>query len=398
MAKALNSVLPGSEAVSQAPSLRSVAVSRLVLGLAVITGAFITVDGVSWDIQWHDFVGRDRTLIPPHEMMLGGILLSGLAALTAVLLETLWTRRNSRLAKYSTGFAGFFNSSLGAYVAGFGALAAAIGFPLDAYWHALYGIDVGIWAPFHIMILTGVGLIALGGAYMLISTSHLAERLGNRGMKRAGYVAVIIAVATMLVMLTYMLPDAIDDQHFVTIGGVSVTVFPLLSGLLVATTFVAVIRALPWRFAATFVALGYIAYGLLFMAYVPRLTDYLVTLEHLTYRQNIAQNNLAGLTVVTMIALFVMPIIVAPLLDLCARRARQKNWSRRRTFLTMVVLSLPACLPVTVLRPTSSLLIADFIGVSGTVASLLLGLLGISLGVWFGERLGATMQQVERGA
>ncbi len=162
-------------------------------------------------------------------MMLSGILLSGLAALATVLLETLWARRNPQLAIYSTNFAGLFNSSLGAYVAGFAALNTAIAFPLDSYWHALYGIDVAIWAPFHIMILVGGALIPLGGAYMLISASHLAERAGSRGARRVGYVAVIAALATMLIMLTYLLSDALVDNHFVTMGGMTFTVTRMYS-------------------------------------------------------------------------------------------------------------------------------------------------------------------------
>ncbi len=59
MAKALNSVVPESNAPLLAPLLRSVYILRLVLGIAVVVGSFITVNGVSWDIQWHNFVGRD---------------------------------------------------------------------------------------------------------------------------------------------------------------------------------------------------------------------------------------------------------------------------------------------------------------------------------------------------
>src|SRR5207249_11448420 len=88
---------------------------------------------------------------PPHQMMLTGVALSGIAALVAVIIETVWIRRNASLEKYTTSFAESFYGSLGAYIAGFAALNAAVAFPLDAYWHALYGIDVRIWAPFHVM-------------------------------------------------------------------------------------------------------------------------------------------------------------------------------------------------------------------------------------------------------
>src|SRR5262249_55712859 len=149
------------------PSLRPLWMLRLGLGAVVLLASLMCFLGTSWDIQWHSLIGRDRILIPPHEMMLGGVALSGFAAIADVLLETIWARRRPLLADHMVRFAGLFSASLGGYVAGFAALDAAVAFPLDAYWHALYGIDVTIWAPFHVMILGGMAMTALGGAYLL---------------------------------------------------------------------------------------------------------------------------------------------------------------------------------------------------------------------------------------
>ncbi len=144
--------------------------------------------------------------------------------------------------------------------------------------------------------------------------------------------------------------------------------------------------------------LGYIGSGLLFMAFVPRATDYLVTLEHLTYRPDVAQAGVTGLTVVTMAAIFLMPIIVAPLLDLCSWLARRNGWSRCSMLVAMTVVAMIAYVPVCVLRPFIFLELANMLGVPGVAVSLLLGLAGMSLGIWFGCRMGETMQQLEREA
>src|SRR5260221_7277743 len=125
---------------------------RLAVGGVTLFGVLLFVFGTSWDIQWHSFIGRDRALVPPHLLMLGGILLCGVAALSEIGVETFWARTTPAVANLSMPFAGTFYGSLGAYVAGFAALAAAVGFPLDVYWHALYGIDVSVWAPFHVQI------------------------------------------------------------------------------------------------------------------------------------------------------------------------------------------------------------------------------------------------------
>src|SRR5260370_32040632 len=184
----------------------------LALGFTVLLVATILYLGTSWYIQWHSFIGRDRTLIPPHIVMLSGVTLGGLAAMAAVLSETLWARRSTIVTYKSTGFAGAFHGSLGAYIAGFGALDAAIGFPLDSYWHALYGIDVAIWAPFHVMIIVGMALVALGAIYMLMSATHLAAQVNARGATRAGYIAVVVAFAVTLCILTFLLFDTYADM------------------------------------------------------------------------------------------------------------------------------------------------------------------------------------------
>src|SRR6266702_4938431 len=78
-------------------SLHTVVIIRLISAMIIACSSLICFVGTSWDIQWHTFVGRDRTLIPPHEMMLTGVTLDGLLALTSVVLETIWVRRNSQL-------------------------------------------------------------------------------------------------------------------------------------------------------------------------------------------------------------------------------------------------------------------------------------------------------------
>src|SRR5258708_5359432 len=109
---------------------------RLVLGLSVLLGSILFLLGGSWDIEWHSVIGRDRTLIPPHQLMLLGIALSGIAALLSVLIETVFARRSQEIAASAFSFANFFYAPLGAYLAGFAALSSGIGFTLDSYWHA----------------------------------------------------------------------------------------------------------------------------------------------------------------------------------------------------------------------------------------------------------------------
>src|SRR5260370_3881366 len=160
MAKTLDGTAVFNDSTTLARSLRAVSTLRLVLGLTALLGAIIFLEGTSWDIQWHSYIGRDRTLIPPHLMMLSGVALSGISGLLTVLIESWWVRRNKLIAPYSVGFAGIFSGPLGAYMVGFTALTAAVAFPLDAYWHALYCIDVAILAPFHVLFVASIAMCA----------------------------------------------------------------------------------------------------------------------------------------------------------------------------------------------------------------------------------------------
>src|SRR5438876_4705297 len=317
-------VFTGSTTLAR--SLRAVSTLRLVLGLTALLGAIIFLEGTSWDIQWHSFIGRDRTLIPPHLVMLSGVALSGISGLLSVLIESWWARRNTLIAQYSVGFAGIFSGPLGAYVVGFTALTAAVAFPLDAYWHALYSIDVAIWAPFHIMFIASMGIVALGAAYMLSSAAHLAARRGTAGIgtRRAATLGVVLALATVLSLFTLLLFDALGRKNFINLGFMSINVFPLLSGLLVAFTLVTAAFAIPWRWAATLVSVCYILLAGIMAVFVQPATDWLLSVEHLTYRDT------PSFTSIVALEWFLTPLVVAVLIDVLMRRARCKQWSRRK--------------------------------------------------------------------
>jgi hypothetical protein len=374
-------------------SLRAVSTLRLVLGLTALLGAIIFLEGTSWDIQWHSFIGRDRTLIPPHLMMLSGVALSGISGLLTVLIESFWVRRNQTIAQYSSGFAEIFSGPLGAYLVGFTALTAAVAFPLDAYWHALYGIDVAIWAPFHVMFVASMGLVALGAAYMLSSAAHLAARRGTAGMgtRRAATLGVVLALATVLSLFTLLLFDALGRKNFIDLGFMSLNVFPLLSGLLVAFILVAAAFAIPWRWAATFVSLCYLVLAGIMAVFVQPATDWLLTVERLKYRDTPAFTSIVALQ------WFITPVVVAILIDVIMRRARRRQWSRRKLALVLALTALlAAALPVVSIFPLFPVVLAVELGAAGYLASVLLGLAGTYLGVLFGRNVGESLDSLER--
>src|ERR1700693_532020 len=146
----------------RAKTLTQLVSLRLITGYILLTVSLIGLLGGDWDIQWHAIIGRDRTFTPPHDMILIALGLNGILALTSILIETSWARHNHELEGNSTDFLGILHSSVGSYLVGFGAVCSAVAFPLDTYWHALYGIDVSLWAPFHTMLYMG-GFLSVTG-------------------------------------------------------------------------------------------------------------------------------------------------------------------------------------------------------------------------------------------
>ena len=391
MAKTIEGTAVFDGSTTLAHSLRAVSTLRLVLGLTALLGAIIFLEGTSWDIQWHSLIGRDRTLIPPHIMMLSGVALSGISGLLTVLIESWWARRNKIIAQYSVGFAEIFSGPLGAYIVGYTALTAAVAFPLDAYWHALYGIDVAIWAPFHVMFIASMGIVALGAAYMLSSAAHLAARIdmAGSGTRRAATLGVVLA--TVLSLFTLLLFDALKDKNFINLGFLSINVFPLLSGILVAFTLVAAASAIPWRWAATSVGVCYLLLAGIMAVFVQPATDWLLSVERLSYRENPPFTSLVALE------WFLTPLVVAILIDVIMHRARRKQWSQRKLTLMLALTALlSGTLPVVFIFPLLPVALALQLGIAGSLASLLLGLAGTYLGTVFGRNVGVSINSLER--
>lgn len=365
---------------------------RLALAWTILAASLGSLFAVSWDIQWHSAVGRDRTLTAPHLFILGSLVIAGLTALLAVLIETAWARRNTLVAQNGTRFAGVFSSSLGAYLVGYGALDSAIAFPLDQYWHTLYGIDVSIWAPFHIMALVGLSVSCLGVIYMLAEGAQGAAQRGAVKAARAGYIGVIVACATLLGVLSILLPNALSTGY-VSLGNLTFTVFPLMLGAFGMFIIRMASRALPWPAIATTVALVYVFLGLLNFPLVPQLMVFNLHLEQ--------QSLLPGAPAIAIIGIEwqYWLLVAAILFDVASWLARRAGWSQQRTdratlVVSAISLSLAAFLFISFLSSvqrhsslsaTSPLLII--------VISLLLGLVGIYVGNWFGIGVGESMQQ-----
>jgi hypothetical protein len=142
------------------------ALPSAVLGISLLTA----VTGMYWDISLHIDNGRDAGPLanPAHYLILIGLYGSLLAGALSIALA----RTKPSDAAIDLG-SGWWAPAGGLLIAACGAFALA-GFPLDDLWHRLFGQDVTLWGPTHLMLIGGGSLATLG--VMALTTEALAGR------------------------------------------------------------------------------------------------------------------------------------------------------------------------------------------------------------------------------
>ncbi|WP_100498561.1 hypothetical protein [Geodermatophilus chilensis] len=133
--------------------------------------------GMLWDIALHIGVGRDEGPLanPAHYLILFGlfgVFAGGVLACAMPLGEEPGPASVRFVRGWHVPVGGILLTAAGAY--------ALLGFPLDDVWHRLFGQDVTLWGPTHLMLITGAGL-SLVGLLVLEQEGHGSPSSGDRG-------------------------------------------------------------------------------------------------------------------------------------------------------------------------------------------------------------------------
>jgi len=248
--------------------------------IALATAVFIV--GAAWDIQWHPSVGRDRVLTSPHIALLSGTALSGLLSLALILADSwrAWRGRGVNDSN-STTILGVFRAPIGLFAAGVGTLTATLAFPLDDYWHTLYGIDVTLWAPFHVMIISSMVLVGVGALYTIASELN---RLPGGRAKAAAQVIFLATLAITLAVLLLLLPQANGKEGLGQLGTYQFAIYPLLVAFALPLALVSAPRVARLTGAATIMALVFLALQFALYQIIPTVMRISVAAEGLSYR------------------------------------------------------------------------------------------------------------------
>ena len=373
---------------------------RIVTGFTLILIALMGVLGADWDIQWHAVIGRDRTFTPPHDLILLGITLSGTVALINILIETYWSRRHPNLRAYATDFLGILHSSLGSYLIGFGAVCSAVAFPLDTYWHSLYGIDVSLWGPFHVMIYMGSMLSTFGVIYLVLSATHLSQMQHDHRAVLFIYAGIVVSLGILLSKFSTFLTPALKGGHL-HLAFLTLSFFPFLMALVAVFVCVLTVRLVPWMGAASMMMIVFLLVFLLVSAFVPPMTTLLVQSEHETY---LARASGIGSTIVPLLGQTPMLLLTALSLDGVVWLGRRRRWE----LMTMNKWELIAA-TVSMILVTGFILVQSEVNeravraggirgslVLGLVLSLLLTVFGSLLGNWLAHSMSQTMRALRR--
>ncbi|WP_420845629.1 hypothetical protein [Mycobacterium europaeum] len=126
-----------------------VAFPVLIFTTSIICALF----GFIWDVSWHIGNGRDPGPLanPAHYFIIIGLFGIFLGGMTAIVLP--FDKPGPAAVRITRNW---YAPVGGVLMAGCG-MYAMIGFPLDDIWHRIFGQDVTLWGPTHLMMIGGAG-------------------------------------------------------------------------------------------------------------------------------------------------------------------------------------------------------------------------------------------------
>jgi hypothetical protein len=184
------------------------ALPAAIVGISLIIAVF----GFYWDVAKHIDTGRDPSPFGtaahwPILIGLAGITLGGFVSIVLGI-----PRSVPAAVRIADGWWAPLGGILIFLCGGF----ALIGFPLDDVWHALFGQDVTLWGPTHVLMVGGASLSTLGLWVLLVEARRMiGDAPGPPGLRgwairlREPMVAgaFLIGVSTLQLEFDYGVPQ-----------------------------------------------------------------------------------------------------------------------------------------------------------------------------------------------
>jgi hypothetical protein len=165
-----------------------------ILALVLLVAVF----GMYWDISLHIDDGRDPGPLanPAHYFILAGLFGVLAAGVLGIALPKGPTRTSYKIAP------GWY-APIGALMITICGASSLSAFPLDDLWHRIFGQDVTLWGPTHLMLIGGAALSVLG-AWALHVEGDEERRAANRPLPRwTRFREMILAGAFLVALSTF---------------------------------------------------------------------------------------------------------------------------------------------------------------------------------------------------
>ena len=163
--------------------------------------------GITWDISWHETIGRDTFWTPAHiAIYLGGVLAGCVAGWLAI-KHTFFGGQAERDSSVSVFGA---RAPLGAWVVIWGAVAMLTAGPFDNWWHNAYGLDVKIISPPHAVLGLGMLGISVGTMLLVLARQNRFEASSTKGSGLFIYTGGVFVLMGSVFILEYIFPN---KQH-----------------------------------------------------------------------------------------------------------------------------------------------------------------------------------------
>src|SRR5713226_4337752 len=154
----LNTIATRSLDVGASPRVASTTLARSVFWW-MLAAKLLGGWGLRWDIQWHLRIGRDSFWIAPHVMTYASVALVVLLSFGLLAVETA-RHRSTPVAAPMMRMLGLVGTR-GMHLAAWGIALTVLAAPIDDLWHRLFGLDVTLWSPPHLLGIVGAVINSL---------------------------------------------------------------------------------------------------------------------------------------------------------------------------------------------------------------------------------------------
>ena len=214
----------------------------------IVASKLVAGWGLGWDIQWHVTIGRDSFWIPPHVMIYVSVAVAFVVSVTVLARDTLAGPPRDVVTWRVSGL----TSTRGFQLAAWGMAAVVLAAPIDDLWHRLFGIDVTLWSPPHLLGLAGSAVNTLGTLVIACEVYPAASRMRLAATLITG--AQLYGAVRIVLDPTYLLAF--------TYGGVLFHAFAMLAALVLPLALVVGARLVDRRWSPVAIVVSAILLGI----------------------------------------------------------------------------------------------------------------------------------------